>query len=56
MEKRVFFITTVTWQHRPILQSEELARELLSILFQCRAEGRFALREFVIMPDPITCI
>ncbi len=56
MEKRTFFVTSVTWQHRPILQSDELARELLSTLLQCRAEGRFALHEFVIMPDHLHLI
>jgi putative transposase len=53
MEKRIFFVTTVTWQRRSILQSDELARELLSTLFDYRTAGRFALHEFVIMPDHV---
>jgi putative transposase len=53
MEKRIFFVTTVTWQRRPILQSDELARELLSTLSDYRTAGRFALHEFVIMPDHV---
>ncbi|HYN15410.1 MAG TPA: transposase [Terriglobales bacterium] len=53
METRTFFVTTVTWQRRLILQSDALARELLSTLYDYRAAGRFALHEFVIMPDHV---
>lgn len=53
MEKRTFFVTTVTWQRRLILQSEALAREFLSTLYDYRAAGRFALHAFVIMPDHV---
>ncbi len=51
MENRTFFVTTVTWQRRCIFQSDALARELLSTLYDYRAAGRFALHEFVILPD-----
>ncbi len=53
MATRTFFVTTVTWQRRAILQSDVLARELLSTLYDYRAAGRFALHEFVIMPDHV---
>jgi len=53
METRTFFVTTVIWQRRMILQSDALARELISTLYFYRAAGRFALHEFVIMPDHV---
>ncbi|MFZ3211886.1 MAG: transposase [Terriglobales bacterium] len=53
METRTFFVTAVTWQRRLILQSDALARELISALYDYRAADRFALHEFVIMPDHV---
>jgi putative transposase len=48
---RVFFITTVTAQRRPIFQREAPARLLIETLAHYRDQGRFLLHEFVIMPD-----
>jgi len=53
MQDRTFFVTTVTWQRRCIFQSEALATELLSTIYDYRAARRFALHEFVIMPDHV---
>ncbi len=48
---RTFFITTVTWQRRPIFRDEFKARPLLEVFFHYRQQGKFLLHEFVIMPD-----
>ena len=56
MQDRTFFVTTVTWQRRCIFQSDALARELLSTICDYRVAGRFALHEFVIMPDHVHLI
>jgi putative transposase len=50
---RVFFITTVTAQRRPIFRQEATARLLIETLTHYRDEGKFLLHEFVIMPDHV---
>ncbi len=49
--KRTFFITAVTWQRRCIFSNDVLARTLIETIYGYRAEKRFALHAFVIMPD-----
>ena len=50
---RIFFITTVTAQRRPIFRRETIANLLVETLAHYRDERRFLLHEFVIMPDHI---
>jgi len=50
---RVFFITTVTAQRRPISRLETTARLLIETLAHYRNERKFLLHEFVIMPDHV---
>jgi putative transposase len=50
-EIRTFFVTSVTNRREPIFKIEKMARLQLDVLADKRAEGRFLLHEFVIMPD-----
>jgi putative transposase len=51
--ERTFFVTSVTWERRPIFRSQRAARLFLDTLFGYRDRGIFQLYEFVIMPDHI---
>ena len=53
MQNRTFFVTSVTWQRHSVFQSDALARELLSAIYDYRAQRCLRLHEFVIMPDHI---
>src|ERR1700674_2893094 len=48
---RTFFVTSVTWERRPLFRSEPAAILLLETIFGYRERGIFRLYEFVIMPD-----
>src|SRR5437762_665842 len=48
---RTFFVTSSTWDKRNLLQSERAAGLFLKVLFEYRAQGKFRLHEFVVMPD-----
>ncbi len=48
---RTFFVTSSTWDKRNLLQSQRSATLFIDILYQYRAQGRFRLHEFVVMPD-----
>jgi REP-associated tyrosine transposase len=48
---RTFFITSSTWERRSLFQSERLARLFLDVLLECRAQERYLLHEYVLMPD-----
>jgi putative transposase len=50
---RVFFVTTVTAQRRPIFRRETTAQLLIETLAHYRDERKFLLHEFVVMPDHI---
>jgi putative transposase len=50
---RTFFITAVTWQRRPIFRSEAMAHLFLDTLQRYRAQQKFVLHEFVLMPDHV---
>jgi putative transposase len=50
-ENRTFFVTTATSGHRRLLQSHRMAQLLVDTLFHYRAEHKFALHDFVVMPD-----
>jgi putative transposase len=46
-----YFITASTFQKRNILQSDRMAGLFLDVLAQYRAQGKYLLHEFVVMPD-----
>lgn len=50
---RTFFVTTSTFGKRRLLQSERMARLLIEVFYQYRAQGKFLLHDFVIMPDHV---
>src|SRR5437867_530647 len=49
--QRTFFVTTVTWQSRPIFSDEAKVTLLLDVFLHYRDQGKYLLHEFVIMPD-----
>src|SRR5512142_777069 len=48
---RTFFVTPVTAQRRRIFQTDAMACLFIETLFRYRDGGKFALHEFVLMPD-----
>jgi putative transposase len=48
---RTFFVTSSTWDKRNLLQSDHAAGLFLRVLYEYRAQGKFQLHEFVVMPD-----
>jgi putative transposase len=47
----VYFVTTDTWQRRPIFKKENVAETVLEQILECRARSFYKLHAFVIMPD-----
>jgi len=47
----VYFVTTDTWQRRPIFAKSGPVEILLEQLVDCRKRGFYRLHGFVIMPD-----
>ena len=50
-EIRTFFVTAATWGRRAIFRAEPMAQLFLDTLQRYRAQGKFELHEFVLMPD-----
>ena len=50
---RTFFVTSVTWERRPLFKSDQAATMLIETLFGYRDRGIFQLYEFVLMPDHV---
>ena len=50
---RLFFVTSVTWERRPLFRSERAAMMFVETLFGYRDREIFRLYEFVLMPDHI---
>ena len=50
-EVRTFFVTSVTWGRRSIFHAEPFARLFLDTLRHYRAQQRYRLHEFVLMPE-----
>ena len=50
-EDRTFFVTAAVWGKRCLLQSDRAAELFLANLFVYRAEGKYRVHEFVVMPD-----
>jgi putative transposase len=51
LEDRTFFVTASTWGKRSLLQSDRAAELFLANLFDYRAQGKYRVHEFVVMPD-----
>src|SRR5208282_3441371 len=51
--ERTFFITTVTRQRAPIFRVETRARLLIETMLDYRAQAKYLLPEFEVMPDHI---
>src|SRR5882757_10993671 len=49
--QRTFFVTTSIHDNRSLLQSTRSAELFLNVLDGYRQQGKFALHEFVVMPD-----
>jgi putative transposase len=50
-EIRTFFVTSVTNRRHPFFKNAEAAELLINTLYFYWTQGKFALHEFVIMPD-----
>ncbi len=48
---RIFFVTSSIWGRRPVLQTERSARLFIHTLYHDRAQERYELHEFVVMPE-----
>jgi putative transposase len=48
-----YFITALTWERRPIFRAEPMARLLIDTLYSYRAQSKYLLHEFVVMPEHI---
>ena len=48
---RTFLTTSSTAGRRRLLQSDHSARLFIRVLYNYRAQGKFRLHEFVVMPD-----
>jgi putative transposase len=55
-EIRTFFITSVVWNRRSLFQTDRMSQLIIDVLRTNRAQARFQLHEFVIMPDHIHVI
>src|SRR5438094_6842304 len=47
----VYFVTACTFQKKNLLQSDRMAGLLVEVLLHYRAERKYLLHEFVVMPD-----
>jgi putative transposase len=48
---RTFFVTSTTWGRHRVLQSTRSAELFVRTLYEYRAQGKYRLHEFVVMPD-----
>jgi putative transposase len=48
---RTFFVTSSIVDKRNLLQSDRSAQLFIRVLYEYRAQGKFRLHEFVVMPD-----
>ena len=48
---RTFFVTSSTWGKQSLPQSDRAAVLFLRVLYDYRAQNKFRLHEFVVMPD-----
>jgi len=50
-DARTFFVTSSAWRKQNLLQSDRAAGLFLRVLYDYRAQNKFRLHEFVVMPD-----
>ena len=50
---RTFFVTSSTWGKQNLLQSNRSAELFLRVLYDYRAQNKFRLHNFVVMPDHV---
>jgi len=50
---RTFFVTSSTWGKQNLLQSDRATELFLRVLYDYRAQNKFRLHEFVVMPDHV---
>jgi len=46
-----YFVTTNTWERRPLFRKERMAKVFLDTLYDYRRQSKYLLHEFVLMPD-----
>ena len=46
-----YLVTTSSWGKRPLFQTDRMARLLIDVLLHYRTAHKYALHEFVVMPD-----
>jgi putative transposase len=51
-----YFVTTKTWQNRPLFQVTENAEILIECMLHYRNQGAYRLHEFVVMPNHLHLI
>jgi len=49
--ERTFFVTASTWDKRNLLQSSRAAELFIRTTYGYRAQGKYQLHEFAVMPD-----
>jgi putative transposase len=49
--ERTFFVTASTWGKTNLLQSSRTAELFIRTIYDYRAQGKYRLHEFVVMPD-----
>jgi REP-associated tyrosine transposase len=49
--KRTFFVSAVTWGRRSLFQSDRMCQLFLEVLFGHGKQGKYAIHEFVLMPN-----
>ena len=48
---RTFFVTSSTWGRRRLLQTDRSAQLFVKTIYEYRAQDKYRLHEFVVMPD-----
>ena len=48
---RMFFVTTVCWRRMPYFKDARKAELMMDVLEHYQRQGKYALHEFVVMPD-----
>jgi len=51
-----YFVSTQAWGRRTLLRVDELAKLLVSTLYEYRSRGSYLLHDFVAMPDHLYLI
>jgi putative transposase len=48
-----YFVTTTTWQRRPLFRSEQFALLFLDTFYEYRKQSRYRVHQFVVMPEHV---